>query len=420
MGENERCAKGNAAVCDRFARGAGGATPAWFTMGVRAISRPHVEHRDPSQSTAVAVKIGVARETKPGERRIALVPGDVAALVRDGHDVCVAAGAGAGTGHADDDYRRAGARIVDADRVFECGLVVKVKELQPAEIARVAAGHAVFGFHHLAGHPQRARSVVASGITAIAWEAVRDAQGGFPLLAPMSVIAGRMALDVAIDAQGRAPADVLVLGAGHAGNAAADAARAAGARVTQLRRATAIPAAIERAALTADLVVGAAFTAGERAPKLLPRALVARMKRGAMIVDIAIEEGGVAETSRATSHDVPTYVEEGVLHYAVPNMPSAMPREATAAISAAVTPFVRAIAAKGLARALAEDAGLRAGVLAFAGRCLHEAIAAEAGLAFESEGERLLAGSWPMGELEWDESFDYKAERTRSEARRRQ
>lgn len=326
------------------------------------------------------MKIGVARETKPGERRVALVPGDVATLVREGHDVGVAAGAGAATGHADDDYRRAGARIVDADRVFDGELVVKVKELQPAELARVASGQAVFGFHHLAGHPDRARAVVASGITAIAWEAVRDARGGFPLLAPMSVIAGRMALDVAIAAQGRAPADVLVLGAGHAGNAAAAAARAAGARVTQLRRATATPAAIERAALAADLVVGAAFTAGERTPTLLPRALVAQMKRGAMIVDIAIEEGGVAETSRATSHAEPTYVEEGVIHYAVPNMPSAMPREATLAISAAVIPYVRAIAGKGLARALDDDPGLRAGVLASGGRCRHAAIAAESGL----------------------------------------
>jgi alanine dehydrogenase len=326
------------------------------------------------------MRIGVARETKPGERRVALAPDDVSDLVRDGQEVRVAAGAGAGSGHSDDAYRHAGAHIVDADRIFDCELVVKVKELQPAEIARVLAGHAVFGFHHLAGHPDRARALVASGITAIAWEAVRDARGGFPLLAPMSIIAGRMSIDVAVQAQGRAPADVLVLGAGHAGNAAADAARAAGARVTQLRRATATPAAIERAALAADLVVGAAFTAGERTPMLLARTLVARMKRGAMIVDIAIEEGGVAETSRATTHAEPTYVDEGVIHYAVPNMPSALPREATAAISAAVIPFVRALAGKGFARALAEDAGLRAGVLSSGGWCRHAAIAAEAGL----------------------------------------
>jgi alanine dehydrogenase len=326
------------------------------------------------------VKIGVARETKAGERRVALVPGDVATLAQDGHEILVASGAGAACGHADDAYRHAGAAIVDADRVFDCALVVKVKELQPAEVARVVPGQAVFGFHHLAGHPDRARAIVASGITAIAWEGVRDARGGFPLLAPMSVIAGRMAIDAAVKAQGRAPRDVLVLGAGHAGNAAADAARAAGARVVQLRRATATPVAIERAALTADVVVGAAFTAGERTPTLLPRALVARMKRGAMIVDIAIEEGGVAETSRATSHADPTYVEEGVIHYAVPNIPAAVPREASQALSAAALPFVRALAGKGVARALADDAGLRAGVLAHGGRCHHAAIAAEAGL----------------------------------------
>ncbi len=154
---------------------------------------------------------------------------------------------------------------------------------------------------------------------------------------------------------------MLVLGAGHAGRGAAQAAREAGADVHVLRRATATPQAIEQHALAADLVVGAVFTAGEKTPKLLPRSLVARMKRGAMIVDISIEEGGVADTSRATSHEEPTFVEEGVIHYAVPNMPSAVPREAALAISAAVLPYARALAGRGIAEALHADAGLRAG-----------------------------------------------------------
>jgi len=326
------------------------------------------------------MRIAVVVETKPGERRVALVPRDIAWLVADGHEVSVHSGAGAGTGFSDDEYRGAGARIVDADRAWDGELVVKVKELQEIDFRRTVPGQVVFGYHHLVGHPEQARKVLASGVTAIAYEAVRDADGGFPLLAPMSIIAGRMALQVAARQLGRAPADVLVLGAGHAGNAAADAARAAGARVTQLRRATATAQAVAEAAVQADLVVGAAFSAGQRTPKLLPRSLVARMKRGSMIVDIAIEEGGVAETSRATSHADPTYVEEGVIHYAVPNMPSAVPREAAEAISAAVLPCARALAKKGIARALLDDPGLRAGVLAWQGRCNHEGIAREAGV----------------------------------------
>jgi alanine dehydrogenase len=339
------------------------------------------------------VSIGVAAETKPGERRVALVPRDVLTLSADGLQFCVQSGAGSGTGYTDDDYRDAGARVVDASQVWDNELVVKVKELQEADYAHILPGQAVFGFHHLTGHPAHARRLLASGITAIAYEAVRDAEGGFPLLAPMSFIAGRMAVQAAVRALGRAPREVLVLGAGHAGNAAAEAARTAGARVTQLRRATATAEAVERSALEADLVVGAVFIAGERTPKLLPRSLVARMKAGSMIVDISIEEGGVAETSRATSHANPTYVEEGVIHYAVPNMPSAVPREAAEAISAAVMPYARTLASKGIALALLEDAGLRAGILAWKGRCNHQAIAREVGVPYAPVSDLELRAS---------------------------
>jgi alanine dehydrogenase len=200
----------------------------------------------------------------------------------------------------------------------------------------------------------------------------------------MSVIAGRMAIDIATRHFGHSPARVLVLGAGHAGQAAAEAARASGAQVHVLRRATSTAQAIEENALHADLVVGAVFTAGERTPKLLPRSLVARMKPGAMIVDICIEEGGVAETSRPTSHEKPTYVEEGVTHYAVPNMPSALPREAAEAISAAVLPHARTLARKGIANALRDDAGLRAGLFCWKGDVTHEGIAREASLPYTS------------------------------------
>jgi len=198
----------------------------------------------------------------------------------------------------------------------------------------------------------------------------------------MSVIAGRMSMDVAREHLGAAPRRVVVLGAGHAGAAAARAARDAGADVTVLRRSNATPEALERAVTQADLVVAAVFVPGAPTPKLLPRALVRRMRRGAMIVDISIEEGGVAETSRATSHAEPVYVEEGVLHYAVGNMPAARPKEAAAALWAAALPYVSEMAQKGIARALSDNEDLRAGVLLWHGRPNHAGIAAEAGLAF--------------------------------------
>jgi alanine dehydrogenase len=228
-------------------------------------------------------------------------------------------------------------------------------------------------------------------VGAIAFEMVRDAAGRFPLLAPMSRIAGRMAPAVAQAELGRAPARVLVLGAGAAGQAAADAARKLGAEVTVLRRATATPEAIESHALAADLVVGAVFSAGEATPKLLPRALVRRMKRGAVIVDICIEEGGVAETSRRTTHEDPTYVEEGVVHYCVGNMPAAWPREASAALSEAALPYVLDMARDGLDAALEANSDLRNAVLMWNGQVVDRAIAAEAGLPYTSLSEALAA-----------------------------
>jgi alanine dehydrogenase len=326
------------------------------------------------------MRVGLVAETKPEERRVALVPRDIAVLAGDGHEVRVQSGAGSGTGFSDDEYRRAGASVVDADHAWNCELVVKLKELQEIDLRRTVAGQTIFGYHHLVGHPDQARRLFASGVTAIAYEAVRGGNGDFPLLAPMSVIAGRMAMQVATRFLGHTPPNVLVIGAGHAGNSAAAAALAAGAEVTQLRRATATPRAVEAAALQADLVVGAAFNAGQPTPKLLSRSLVARMKRGSMIVDIAIEEGGIAETSRRTSHIDPIYVDEGVIHYAVPNMPSAVPREAAEAISMAVISYARSLANKGIARALLEDAGLRAGTLVWKGRCNHEGIGRETGM----------------------------------------
>ena len=225
-------------------------------------------------------------------------------------------------------------------------------------------------------------------MNAIAFEMVRDAEGRYPLLAPMSAIAGRMVVE-------RFPAKhVLVLGAGHAGRAAAEAARKRGAEVTMLDSRTATPEAVERHALEADLVVGAVFVAATPTPKLLPRALVKRMKRGAAIADISIDAGGVAETSRPTTHANPTYVEEGVVHYCISNIPAADPPTASAAISEAVLPYVLDIGRhESVAAALMAHRELRDAVQLWEGRVTHAGIAAEAGLQYTPLTDALLAES---------------------------
>ena len=335
--------------------------------------------------------VGVPREVKAGERRVALVPETVRAIVEEGHDVQVETRAGLTVGFDDEAYRDAGATVVTARDAWDAELVIKVKEMQDEDFALAQRGTAVFAFHHLVGAPQRTRAMAAKGLTAIAFEMVRDAAGRFPMLAPMSRIAGRMAPAIAHAELGRAPARVLVLGAGQAGQAAADAARKLGAQVTVLRRATATAQAVEEHALQADLVVGAVFTAGEATPKLLPRTLVRRMKRGAVIVDICIEEGGVAETSRPTTHESPTFAAEGVIHYCVGNMPAAWPREASAAISESVLPYVLDLGRQGIEAALEANADLRSAVLAWNGRVVDRAIAEEAGLPYTGLADALAS-----------------------------
>jgi alanine dehydrogenase len=345
------------------------------------------------------MRIGVARESKEGERRVALMPEAIAALAGAGNRIDVESGAGAGIGVSDAAYVGAGARIVSAGDAWAAELVVKVKELQDSDWPLVRNGTCIFCFHHLPGEPERARALAARGVTAIAFEMVREPDGGFPLLAPMSVIAGRKAVEAGARLLGRSPRHVLVLGAGHAGLAAAAAAAALGAEVVLLTRSTrsrdaasargftarlASPAQIEREALRADLVVGAVFVPARPTPKLLPRTLVSRMRRGAVIADISIDAGGVAETSRPTTHAEASFVEEGVIHYCVGNIPAAVPEEATAALSAALLPYVRRIASLGIEEALLVDGALRAAVLLHHGQVAHAGIAAEAGLPYTS------------------------------------
>jgi alanine dehydrogenase len=320
---------------------------------------------------------GVPREAKEGERRVALLPEAVGEITAEGHDVRIETRAGAGVGFDDSQYRDAGADIVVARDAWDADLVVKVKEAQEADLAVMPRGATIFSYHHLPGEPGRTRALAARGVTAIAYEMVRDRRGGFPLLAPMSRIAGRMAVE-------RFPArKVLVLGRGHAGSAAAEAARRRGAEVVVLGSREATPENVERHALDSDLVVGAVFVAGRPTPKLLPRSLVRRMKPGSAIADISIDAGGVAETSRPTTHAAPTFVEEGVLHYCVPNIPAANPREAALALSQAVLPYLLDFGARdSVALALQRNAELRGAVLLWQGRVNHEGIAAEAGLPY--------------------------------------
>ena len=346
------------------------------------------------------MRIGVPRETKEGERRVGLGPDEVSALAAEGHDVRVERGAGLGIEVSDAHYEAAGASLASAAEAWGCEVVVKVKEVQPAELEHVREGPTLFGYQHLAGEPQMTRALASRRASAIAYELVRGERGGFPLLAPMSRIAGRMAIAQACEILGHAPAKVLVLGAGHAGLAAAAAAREMGASVVLLTRtatsrdaaigelrgavecALATPQEIERHAIEAELVVGAVFVPGTPTPKLVPRALVKRMRRGAMIADISIDAGGVAETSRPTTHAEPTFLEEGVVHYCVGNIPAADPVGASTALSRAVLPFVRRLASQGIERALRADPVLRSGLVLWRGAISHRGIAAEAGLPY--------------------------------------
>jgi alanine dehydrogenase len=361
------------------------------------------------------MRIGVPRESKVHECRAGMTPAGVRELAARGHAVLVQAGLGAAVGMEDAQYREAGARIVPtAEEVFaQAELVVKVKELQPPERAWLRPGQVLFAYLHLAADAQQAEALRASGAVAIAYETVTGPGGTLPLLAPMSEIAGRMAVHVGAaclelprggrgvllgGVPGVASAHVVVLGGGTAGRNAVQMAVGLGARVTVLNRGVqrlreldqlhgnrivtraAHAQAIEEAVLDADLVIGAVLQPGAAAPRLVRRATVERMKRGAVVVDIAIDQGGCFETSRPTTHAAPTYVEAGVVHYCVTNMPGAVARTATQALTQATLPFVLALADLGWERALASDPHLRAGLNVRRGEVTCPAVAQALGL----------------------------------------
>ncbi len=341
--------------------------------------------------------IGVLREIKAYEYRVGLTPDSVRELTERGHRVVVEKDAGAGIDAGDDDYRAAGASIAStADEVFaRAELIVKVKELFAPERARLRPGQVIFTYLHLAPDPEQVRDLLASGAIAIAYETVTSPVGSLPLLAPMSQVAGRMAMQVAAHyleqphgdrgvllsgAAGVLPARVLVLGAGIVGTNAVKIACGMGAEVTVLNRSPgpfrgltsefgpglktllSTPTAIEAQLSGADAVIGAALVPGALAPKLVTRAMLSVMKRGAVIVDVSIDQGGCFETSRPTTHADPVYTVDGVIHYCVANMPGAVPRTSTYALNYATLPYVTELADLGVAEALKQNAHLRNGL----------------------------------------------------------
>ena len=361
------------------------------------------------------MRIGVPKEIKTEESRVGLTPAGVRELVAHGHAVLVEHGAAGGIGIPDAAYQAAGATIAaDAAAVFaDADLIVKVKEPQPVEIARLRPGQVLFTYLHLAADRAQTEALLASGVTAIAYETVTDARGSLPLLAPMSEVAGRMAVQVGAHClereqggagillggvPGVAPAKVVVLGGGVAGTNAARMAAGLEASVTIIdkslprlyeldlqfgARATTLfstSETIEHAVLAADLVIGAVLVPGAAAPKLVSRELVRAMRPGSVLVDIAIDQGGCFATSRPTTHAAPTYLDEGVVHYCVTNMPGAVARTSTLALTNATLPFVAALAQKGWRRALTEDPHLRAGLALHAGRLVHPAVGEALGL----------------------------------------
>ncbi|MBR0681830.1 alanine dehydrogenase [Roseomonas eburnea] len=361
------------------------------------------------------MRVGVPKEVKVHEYRVGLVPGSVRELVLQGHEVVVETGAGAAIGFPDEAYLAAGARIApDAATVFaEAGLIVKVKEPQPFEWARLKPDQVLFTYLHLAPDPEQTRGLMQSGCTAIAYETVTDAQGGLPLLAPMSEVAGRMAVQVGArclekeaggagillsGVPGVPSGRVAIIGGGVVGSNAARIAAGMRAHVTVLDRNPrvlnaldvefngmvdtlfATRDAVERTVLDADLVIGAVLVPGAAAPRLVSRETVARMRPGSVMVDVAIDQGGCFETSRPTTHAAPTYVVDGVVHYCVTNMPGAVARTSAVALNNATLPFTLQIAEKGWKRATAENPHLAAGVNVQGGAVTHPAVAAALGL----------------------------------------
>ncbi len=362
------------------------------------------------------MRVGVPKEIKDHEDRVGLVPSSVAELVHHGHAVLIERGAGLGAGLADDQYVAAGAKIVaSAEEVFaESEMIVKVKEPLAAERKRLRKGQVLFTYLHLAPDRAQTEDLIKSGVTAIAYETVTSPTNTLPLLTPMSEVAGRLAPQVGAHYLERAaggrgvllggvpgvpPAEVVVLGGGVSGTHAATIALGMGATVFVVDRSAEVLRRLAaqfpglrtifstRDALSAilrraDLLIGAVLVPGAAAPKLVTREMVSTMKPNSVIVDIAIDQGGCCETSKPTSHSHPTYVEEGVIHYCVTNMPGAVARTSTFALNNATLPFALALADKGWRKAIADDPHLRNGLNVHEGKVTCRPVAEALGLPF--------------------------------------
>jgi alanine dehydrogenase len=362
-----------------------------------------------AQERNAKMRVGCPKEIKNHEYRVGLTPGSVREYVAHGHEVIIETKAGAGIGAEDDSYRAAGAKIVaTAKDVFEkSDMIVKVKEPQPAEWAQLRDGQILYTYLHLAPDPEQTKGLLGSGVTAIAYETVTDDRGGLPLLAPMSEVAGRLAIQAGATSLQKAnggrgillggvpgvlPAKVTVIGGGVVGLHAARMAVGLGADVSILDRS--IPRlrqlddlfagrvhtrfstidALEEEVFSADLVIGAVLIPGAAAPKLVTREMLSGMKKGAVIVDVAIDQGGCFETSHATTHSDPTYEVDGVVHYCVANMPGAVPVTSAHALNNATLFYGLQLADRGL-KAIAEDRHLRAGLNVHKGRVTNKAVA---------------------------------------------
>ncbi|PAU75928.1 alanine dehydrogenase [Halomonas salipaludis] len=363
------------------------------------------------------MQIAVPKEIKNHEYRVALTPTGARELSGRGHAVVVQAGAGEGAGFSDADYQAAGASI-EADVATLWGaaeLILKVKEPQPDEVARLTPEQTLFTYLHLAAEETLTRGLMQSGATCIAYETITGADGGLPLLAPMSAVAGRMAIQAGAHSlekaqggagillpgvPGVAPAKVTVIGGGVVGENAARMALGLGAEVTildkslarlevlddryqgRIRTVYSTADALDKASRESDLIVGAVLIAGAAAPKLITREMLADMKPGSVLVDVAIDQGGCFETSRATTHAEPTYIVDGVVHYCVANMPGAVARTSTQALTNATMPFVLALADKGWQQALADDRHFLPGLNVYDGQVTYRAVAEAFGLEY--------------------------------------
>ena len=364
--------------------------------------------------------IGIPKEIKAHEYRVGLTPQGTKTLVKAGHQVIVQTGAGNGVSFSDNDYQQAGANIANsAESVFtQADMIIKVKEPQPKECKLLNKNQVLFTYLHLAADPKQAELLLASGATCIAYETITDGSGHLPLLQPMSEIAGRMSVQsgahhlektqggsgvLLSGATGVEAAQVLVLGGGVVGMNAAKVALGMGAQVTILNRSLSkrladfqqiygsqltvdlsSQATIEQRLKTADLIVGAALVTGASAPKLITRDMLKLIKKGSVLVDVSIDQGGCFETSKVTTHDKPTYVVDGIIHYCVGNMPGAVAQTATLALTNATLPYIRKLASQGYKKAMQEDVNLLNGLNIFQGKVTHHAVAKSLGYQYSS------------------------------------